>query len=144
MLVLIILVLVGVFGREFRVIQGRGELAAIKTTLGALRTAFVIDHISQVAQGKSDAPPQSNPFKLLSHEPANYAGLLSSLKGQPIPPGNWVFDAYCNCIGYEPLYPRSLDHAGEVPTVWFRISPPPAPLQISPMETYVWQGESIN
>jgi hypothetical protein len=146
LLVLVLLVVVGVFGRQFRVVQGQGEMAAIKTTLGALRTAFVIDYLKTVAEtgNRNVAPAQRNPFLLLDHIPANYAGKLSELKGQPVPPGSWVFDAYCNCIGYEPMYPQSLETADASPTVWFRISALPAPFQITPVQSYVWQGEVLN
>jgi hypothetical protein len=141
--VLVILVMTGVFGRQFRTVQGQGELAALKTTLGALRTALVIDHLKNTVDGQTRAPVQRNPFLLLDHVPSNYFGTLASLKGQPLPPGNWVFDGYCNCIGYEPLYPQSLENPGDAPTVWFRISAPPGPLQITPVQEYMWQGEVV-
>lgn len=145
LMVLVLLAVVGAFGRQFNVVQGQGELAAIKTTLGALRTALVIDHLKTTAiDGTPAANAQRNPFLLLDHIPANYAGPLASLKGQPLPQGSWVFDVYCNCIGYEPMRPQALDNPGESPTVWFRISPPPGPLQISPVQNYVWLGEVIN
>ena len=145
LMVLVLLAVVGVFGRQFNVVQGQGELAAIKTTLGALRTALVIDHLKTTAiDGTPAANAQRNPFLLLDHIPAIYAGPLASLKGQPLPQGSWVFDVYCNCIGYEPMRPQALDNPGESPTVWFRISPPPGPLQISPVQNYVWLGEVIN
>jgi hypothetical protein len=144
LLVVVVLGVVGFLGREFRVVQGMGELAAIKTTLGALRTALVIDHLKTHAiDGKPAEKTQGNPFLLLDHVPANYAGLLGDLKGQPLPQGGWVFDAYCRCIGYEPLYPQSLENGSESSTVWFRISPPPGPLKISPVQDYIWLGELV-
>ena len=144
-MVLVVLATAGVLGREFRIVQGQGELAAIKTTLGALRTALVIDHLKNNAiDNKPVAQTERNPFLLLDHTPGNYAGLLAALKGQPLPQGSWVYDTYCNCIGYEPLFPRALDHTADSPTVWFRISAPPGPLQITPAQKYVWQGEVLN
>ena len=137
-LLAVLLVLVVAFGREFRVVQGQGELAAIKTTLGALRTALVIDHLHAATSGRQAvAQPQRNPFLVLDHAPANYAGVLGAVKPDAIPPGNWVFDAYCNCIGYEPLY-------ADAPMLWFRVSAPPGPLQISPLQIYKWQGQTVN
>ena len=140
-----ILVLIGVFGRQFRFVQGQGELAAIKTTLGALRTALVVDHLQAAVAGhKVVAQLQRNPFLVLDHLPANYAGVLGAVKLGSVPPGNWVFDAYCNCIGYGPMYPYALEGAGEAPMLWFRISAPPGPLQIAPVQPYRWQAELVN
>ena len=141
-----VMVLVGAFGREFRLVQGQGELAAIKTTLGALRTALAIDHVYLAATGKNArVQPQRNPFLVLDHVPANYAGVLGAvITADAVPPGNWVFDTYCNCIGYEPLYPHALDDASDAPMLWFRVSAPPGPLQIAPLQNYRWQGQTIN
>ncbi len=144
-LLAVVLVLIGVFGREFRFVQGQGELAAIKTTLGALRTALVIDHLHATTAGhQAVAQPQRNPFLVLDHAPTNYAGVLGAVKADAIPPGNWVFDAFCNCIGYEPLYSHALEEAGDAPMLWFRVSAPPGPLQISPLQIYKWQGQTVN
>lgn len=145
-LLLLALALIGVFGQQFRSVQGQGELAAIQSTLGALRTALVIDHLqSAVAGNKAVVPPQRNPFLVLGRLPSNYAGVLGAVtKAGAIPPGNWVFDAYCNCIGYEPLYAYALEEAGDAPMLWFRVSAPPGPLQIAPMQAYRWQGQVIN
>jgi len=146
LLVVVILVLMGVFAHQFRVVQARGELAAIKTTLGALRTALVIDHLQGAAatKGQVVAIAQRNPFLLLDHMPGNYAGVLAGGNADPVPGGKWVFDAYCNCIGYGPMYPFALDGGTDTPMVWFRISAPPGPLQITPVQAYHWQGELVN
>jgi hypothetical protein len=87
---------------------------------------------------------QRNPFLLLDHEPGNYAGVMDGGKAEGVPPGNWVFDTYCNCIGYGPMYPFALNEGGGSPMVWFRISAPPGPLQITPMQAYRWQGELLD
>jgi hypothetical protein len=146
LLVIVILVLMGVLGQQVRMVQAQGELAAIKSTLGALRTALVIDHLhAAVAQtGQRVAPPQRNPFLVLDHVPANYAGVLGVVHAETVPPGHWVFDDYCHCIGYGPTYPYALDGAGDAPMVWFRVSAPPGPLQIAPLQPYYWQGELVN
>ena len=144
LMLVVVLVVVGL-NQQFRVVRGQGELAAIKTTLGALRTALVIDHMKAALAdrlSKASATPV-NPFLLLSHVPATYAGELQHLQGQPVPSGSWVFDPYCRCVGYQPLSIESLD-AGVAPfTLWFAIEDT-APLQISPIKTYHWQGELIN
>jgi hypothetical protein len=145
LLILVILVLAGLFVRQFRYVQGQGELASVKTTLGALRTALLLDYLKQVVDGPAAAHPlQRNPFLLLAPVPANYAGALASANGQGLRPGTWVFDAFCNCIGYAPLYPYALDRVSDAPALWFRISAPPGPLQIQAMQTTLWQGQSLD
>ncbi len=146
LLVVVVLVLMGVFAHQFRIVQAQGELAAIKTTLGALRTALVIDHLQGAAASRTPAVAiaQRNPFLLLDHLPGNYAGVSEGVRADATPGGKWVFDAYCNCIGYGPMYPFALDEGGDAPMVWFRISAPPGPLHITPVQAYRWQGELIN
>ena len=146
LLVLVILVLMAAFAHQLRVVQAQGELAAIKTTLGALRTALVIDHLQAATTSKGQLVEiaQRNPFLLLDHVPGNYVGAMAGSNADTLPPGNWVFDAYCNCIGYGPMYPFALTEGGGAPTLWFRISAPPGPLQISPVQAYRWQGELLN
>lgn len=154
-LLLIIVVLVaGYYVREFRFVQGQGEAAAVKTTLGALRTALLIDHLKGVVDGTPPGRPvQANPFLLLDHVPANYAGALGRRTVQvqqeqqerPVQQaGTWVFDADCHCIGYWPLYPQGLNTPTDAPALWFRISKPPGPLQIRAMQRYVWQGQLVD
>jgi hypothetical protein len=144
-LLVVVLALMGVFGRQFRYVQGQGELAAIKTTLGALRTALVVDYLQAQVATKSTpvAQPQRNPFLVLDRAPANYAGVLGTVKAESVPPGNWVFDPFCNCIGYGPMYPYALEEAGDAPMLWFRVSGS-GPLQIAPVQPYRWQGEVVN
>jgi len=146
LMVLAILVLIGVFGRQFRVVQAQGELAAIKSTVGALRTALAIDHLKHAAgPGKQFVGNlQRNPFLVLDHIPSNYVGLLSELGDGSVPPGNWVFDSFCYCVGYQPMYSYALDQSIETEMVWFRVSHPPGPLQITPLQAYRWQGELVN
>ena len=146
LLVVVLLVMMGMFAHQFRAVQAQGELAAIKTTLGALRTALVIDHLERAvaSKGQGVAIAQRNPFLLLARVPANYAGAFEASKANAVPPGNWVFDSYCNCIGYGPMHPFALDADTEAPMVWFRISAPPGPLQITPVQAYRWQGELVN
>ena len=52
-------VLVLVFVRQVQVLQGQAELSAIKTTLGALRTALVIEHLRLKAGGASQSAPSN-------------------------------------------------------------------------------------
>lgn len=145
-LVVLVVVLVGVFGRQLRVVQGQAERASVQSTLGALRTAFVLDHLQQTVNTPKSgvAVPQRNPFKLLKDMPANYAGEFAVLKMDEVSPGSWVFDPDCGCIGYLLLYPQWLDSPPDTAAVWFRIGAPPDALQITPFQAYVLQGQSLN
>jgi hypothetical protein len=141
---LVVLSVAVYFGREFRYVQGQAELAAVKTTLGALRTALLLDHLKNAVDGpRTNASVQTNPFLLLAPVPANYVGLLSEAKGKPLQPGNWVFDAYCRCIGYEPLYAYALNTPSSSAGLWFQVSAPPGPLQITAMQAYRWQDQAL-
>ncbi len=94
LLAAVVAVLVLLFAGEVRVTKGQGELAAVKSTLGALRTALVIDHLQKkVMAGSSPvAQAQRNPFELLQRQPANYAGEVTPAQAVAAPPGSWVFD----------------------------------------------------
>jgi hypothetical protein len=145
-LVVLVLVLAGVFGRQVRVVQGQAELAAVQSTLGALRTAFVIEHLQQTVKSTQPgvAALQRNPFLLLKEPPVNYAGEFSVLKMDAVVPRSWVFDPDCECIGYLLLHPQWLESPPDTAVVWFRISAPPGPLSITPLHTYIWQGQVVN
>ena len=87
MLVLaLVLILMGIFIRQVRVVQAQAEVAAVKSTLGALRMALVLDfvHINTPRGGAAESPKttlsnsgivtsaQHNPFLRLAQVPANY------------------------------------------------------------------------
>ncbi len=143
LLLLVIVLVAGWYVQAFRVVQAQGEAAAVKTTLGALRTALLIDYLKGVAEGAPAARPVSaNPFLLLDRVPPNYAGQHGQ-SGQPQTAGTWVFDAQCRCIGYEPLYPQGLNTPADAPGLWFRISAKP-PLQIQALQAYRWLDETLD
>ena len=74
MVAAVILVLAVVFVRHMRAVQGQSEQAAVRTTLGALRTALVIEHLqhSLAANGGLSATSEPrSPFDLLQYRPAN-------------------------------------------------------------------------
>jgi hypothetical protein len=144
LLLLLILLVLGFYAREFRTVQAQGEAAAVQTTLGALRTALLIDHLAGAVDGTATIrAAQPNPFLRLDQLPANYAGVRDPRPGQLQQAGTWVFDAQCRCIGYEPLYPRDLNTPADAPALWFRISTPPGPLHLSALQGYVWQGQRL-
>ena len=145
-LALVVLLLVLVFARQMRIVQGQAELSAIKTTLGALRTAFVLDHLhKKVAGGATPAPAaQPNPFELLARYPENYLGVMSREQAEAAPAAGWVFDPDCVCVGYLPIWPDWLDSPSGDVMAWYRIGGAPGPLQLTAKEVYVWQGEVLN
>ncbi len=142
---LIIVVLIAVFGRHVRQLQARGELAAFKTTLGALRAALVIDHLQRNTShaGQSVASSQRNPFELLQRRPVNFAGEVRQQEDPAPSPGTWVFDPVCVCVGYLPIYSQWFDSASGDPMLWFRMSAPSPPFQLSAKEAYTWLDETI-
>lgn len=143
---LVLGILIWAFGHQVRVVQGQGERAAVQSTLGALRTALVIDHLQHriTPAGNGGAAQQRNPFLLLRSIPTNYAGSVARADVESVLPGSWVFDPDCVCIGYRLLYPQWLENPADTRAVWFRIEAEAGPLQISPMARYVWQGAAIN
>jgi hypothetical protein len=145
MVAVVVLLVAGYFFREFRLVQAQGEMAAVQSTLGSLRTALLLDFLQREAKHTPvDVTVQRNPFLLLDHVPGNYAGVLDSSKGRSIQAGTWVFDSYCVCIGYEPLNTMGLNTQEYAPALWFRISAPPGPLLINPTQKYQWAGQTVD
>ncbi len=146
LLTLVIVVLMVALGREVAQVRGQAERAAIQTTLGALRTALAVEHLRQAVDAGRGAVAvaQRNPFQLLQSVPPNYAGEYGALQLSELAQGRWVFDADCVCVGYQPLYPEWIDSPKGIGVLWFRISTPPGPLQISAQDRYVWQGQLLN
>lgn len=139
---LILATLIGVFTRQTREMQGQAELAAVRATLGSLRTALVIDHLQRAATGtRGNALTPRNPFKLLKQRPLNYWEVLTAHGQSKAPPGHWFFDAACDCVGYIPSDPRWLDHFNDGDIVWFKLSDQEraAPMDLVPKATYTWQ-----
>jgi len=144
--VLVILLLVWVFARQMRVLQGQAELSAVKTTLAALRTALVIDHLRKSAATEDTAAlAQHNPFELLQIYPLNYIGEMNPEQAALAPAGTWVFDPDCVCVGYQPIWGEWLDSTSGALMPWFRISAVPGSfLQLTAKENYRWQGQALN
>ena len=143
---MVLLVLIGSYGRQSSALQGQAELATVQTTLGALRTSLVIDFLQKQTRGNGSdvASAQRNPFKVLDFPPANYAGEVAMSDIAAVVPGSWVYDKECACIGYRLQNPQWLEPSTEPSVIWFRVSRPPGPLQLTAMETYHWQGQTVN
>jgi hypothetical protein len=143
---LLIMALVLVFMHQARAVQRQAELAAVRTTLGALRTAFVMQHLQLASAAPSRAVlvAQRNPFQLLQYRPTNYFGEIRAADASVVPPGDWVFDAVCGCIGYVPADSQDFDSPSGDAMAWYRVDAGPGPLQLTPKEAYVWQGQVMN
>jgi hypothetical protein len=144
---LVVAVLVVVFTRHMRVVQGQGEYAAVKTTLGALRTALVIDYLHRHADPAFDASvakePRS-PFDLLQYRPVNYAGIVTARQALAVAPGSWVYDPACPCVGYRPVDDDWFDSPSGEPLAWYMLGGAPGPLQLTARERYLWQDQVLD
>ncbi len=142
----VVLALVLAFARQMRVLQGQAERSAVQSTLGALRSAFVLDHLQQMTRSETRtvASMQHNPFELLEHYPANYFGTMSASQASAMPAGGWVFEPACICVGYLPVRTEWLDRPDEDPILWYRVGDASAPLQLTARQAYVWHGQALN
>jgi hypothetical protein len=133
------------FVRQTYVVKGQAELAAVRTTLGALRTAFILEHLRLAVQdpAASVASPQRNPFELVGAHPANYRGPIRPAQLLDVPAGQWFFEIDCECVGYRPFHAEWLDSPNSDTVAWYRVSQPPGPLQLKPLEPYLWQGKPL-
>jgi hypothetical protein len=149
-LILLVLVMAAVFMWQLRDVRGQAELAQIQSTLGALRTALVVAHLEATVAGNrnnsgpSAALAQRNPFLALAVLPVNYAGLADAEALAALPGGSWIFDPVCACIGYRPMEVNRLDAPSGAQALWFQVSPPPGPLQLSPQLPYIWMGQAVD
>jgi len=147
-LALLLLVLMAVFLRYAREVHGQTELAAIRSTVGALRTALVVEHLrQQVAGGSGVAAAKAasvNPFDLVGKLPVGYAGAQSRLEAQRAPAGSWVFAPDCGCVGYRPLDDAWLEATSSDGWVWFALTRRDAVLQLHTKENYRWRGETLD
>jgi hypothetical protein len=146
MLALLVLAVGFWFARQAYVVKGQSELAAVRTTLGALRTAFILEHLRQAVRDPavSVVPPQRNPFNLVQGRPANYRGVISPAQVMDVPAGQWFFEAVSECVGYRPFHSEWLDSPNGDSVVWYRVSQAPGPLQLNPLEPYRWQGQPLD
>ena len=141
----VILALMLLFLQEGRKVQAQAELAAIQSTLGALRTAAVLQDLQARSSGSGAAArnPSANPFELLEVRPGNYLGVLDAAQALTARAGSWYFDRECVCVVYLPLEARWLASASGVPALRFRVRSDAGPLQLLAVEPYRWQGQRV-
>jgi hypothetical protein len=143
---LLIGALVVAFLHQVRVVQRQAEFANIRTTLGALRTAFVMQHLQEQMPGHDPtvALVQRNPFGLLAQRPANYRGAIQAKNLAMVPTGGWVFEPVCGCVGYLPLDAAAFDSASGDVVAWFVVNTSALPFQLTAKEAYVWEGQVLD
>jgi hypothetical protein len=139
----LVLVVLLTFMHQAQQVQGQAELAAIKRTLGALRTAAVMDDLQSRVRGRS-GPPVTNPFDLLQPRPDNYLGPLDAAQAVAARPGSWWFDPQCGCVVYAPLETRWLAGTADGAGLRFRVVTGEGPLQLAALTTYRWQGQRVD
>lgn len=147
-LALCIAIATAVLWRYGQQVRAQTERAAVQSTLGALRTALVLDYVqTKLPRGKSNAVAGAtgpavvpNPFGLLQQPAINYAGEVPAALLQEIAPGHWVFDKRCGCVGYKPLEPAALDAPAGAQALWFTVEHTSAAPQLRPIQGYVWAG----
>ncbi len=140
--------LVWALDNEVRVVRGQAERVAVRSTLSSLRNALVIEHLMAQVRVKdaslaSTALPK-NPFTLLQVAPPNYAGELVMRDIFSVPPGSWVFDVECGCVGYRLLYAEWLEPAQPADAIWLRIGGTSGETRWSPITEYRWLGQRLN
>lgn len=147
-----IAVVTGVLWRYGQQVRAQSERAAVQSTLGALRTALVLDYVrGMLPAAKKSAglaavsvpagpvlPP--NPFGLLQQAMVNYAGEVPAALLQEVAGGQWVFDKRCGCVGYKPQDAGVLDAPAGAQAVWFVVELTGAAPQLRPLQPYVWGG----
>ena len=137
-------------------VRGQGELAAIRLTVGALRSTLAIENLRQKVPlaAPSAAANPDNPFDLLRQRPGNYRGEAPDALSASVlaTPGNWVFERTCICIAYRPLDTHWLESPSGDVLLWFYVLSPQekkqtsnqGPLQLVAREAYRWQGQLID
>lgn len=142
----VLIALIWALEHQVRVVQGQGERAAIRATLTSLRAGLVIDQLMLQARPRAapDAPRPQNPFALMQSIPPNFAGELAMRNVNSAPPGSWVFDPECVCVGYRLLYPQWLEPAQAADAIWFRIRSENGQVRLSALTDYLWLGQRLN
>jgi hypothetical protein len=149
LLLLLILVVFLLFARQVNLIRGQAELSAIQSTLGALRTALVLDQVQRSVQGSVQggastvASGQRNPFDLLQARPLNYRGAFQAQSLAALAPGSWVFDSDCPCVGYLPMDGQWLHSPNGDVMLWYQLKGAGSVMQLDAREHYLWQGLAV-
>ena len=143
LLILLLLFIVWAILDKARDVRGAAELSAVQVSLGALRTAIVVDRMGRAAKfDQSSRPVTINPFLLLARLPINYAGemALDDAVNGALKPGFWFFDKAQLTVGYRLGNRRLFFSTSGGAMLLFRTAE--QELLIA-HETYVWRGVAV-
>ena len=132
------------FEREIRSLQAQSEKVLVGATLASLRTALVLNRLTQLLRPHDPSLKEKNPFLLLQQLPPSYAGQMPMRDVYRVAPGSWVFDPECPCVGYRLLYPEWLEPAQAVGAIWFRVGTTDGGTSLTPLVNYLWLGTRLN
>jgi hypothetical protein len=140
--------LVWALEHQVRVVRGQGERVAVRSTISSLRAALVIEQLMGQVRAQSVPPAATampkNPFTLLQVVPPNYAGELAQRDIFSVPPGSWVYDPECGCVGYRLLYTEWLEPEQTAGAIWLRVGGTGGEPRLSPMADYRWMEQRLN
>lgn len=137
-LALVVLGFAGLFGHYTQRVHSQAERAAVLTTLGALRTALVLEQLHPTVRTVTTSI--ANPLDALAQYPATYAGTVTGRDVAAVAPGQWVFDDDCACIGYKPTYLDWLQSNQQLQALWFQRRGRGSATLLVPLDRYVWDG----
>jgi len=140
---LVLLALGFAFEREIRSLQAQSERVFVTSTVATLRTALVLNRLTQELHPENASLLVKNPFLLLQQLPTNYAGEMPMRDIYRVAPGSWIFDPDCRCVGYRLLYPEWLEPRQEVGAIWFQIGKIGGNPSLTPQANYAWLGTPI-
>ncbi len=141
---LVVMALLWVFGNQLREVQGQSEKVAVWSTLEQLRAALMIEQLAHhIRATGASAPVEKNPFRLLQTPPPNFAGEMAMQDADKVPPGSWVYDPVCGCVGYRLLFPQWLEPVQAADAVWFRVAMTTAEVRLVPYTQYLWFGQTL-
>ncbi len=135
----VLVALIAAFERQVGVVQGQAERLTVQLTLKALRDTLTLEQLLRTTRQPSASTQAKpvNPFALLEGVP-NFAGNASMVTVGTVPPGNWVYDPDCGCIGYRLRYPQGLEPTQEADAIWFRLETVNGVFRLSPQVNYRW------
>ena len=146
LLVILVLFVVMLFLQQTLVVRSQAELASVKTTIAALRTAMALHQLEMQVAGQKPVvdAQQQNPFLLLQRKPLNYVGETDLTSAKNSAPGSWLFSPACSCVGYIPTDESWVSAPNGTKIIWFRVSAAAEPLQLVAVQPYRWQGQPLD
>lgn len=130
---------------QARELQGQAEVAAVQSTLGAVRTNMALDHLRRKLARTAEAQgtKEPNPFIAMERLPANYAGLAGPNEISGIAQGSWVYDPLCICIGYVLADSTGLTQPAQAQTLWFKVIDSNGMMQLEAAQSYQWRNQIV-